>query len=555
MPSVSVTLPDIEQSVARPVIFMILDQIFDITNLSKETHIYYAGARTSIQTPGTSIDETGERDARFSADRYTFVEVTEKYALDSIQETFVHAFENVPIFEDNALHLSLRPVYASSDVDIQIKYRSNSETEVRRWMADMLIRTARGRDINLHDVKYTYPIPYPLLGLVEDAWKLREAVEGYGEEFKDYFTAHATDRLTILANRAGEYPHLAVTEKQSRIQGLFDFVGWPEAPVRDSDSGSWEIAFNYKFSYQRPDAVFAHYPVSVHNQLMPTKYLESIGTETDPYFNNSYYSKSYEALSLFEAERRGMAVRPPMPFIRLPAFDDFIIKTSAPGSATVISALCFLEDDKQTLMDLKDLGDYSIDSDIMVFLREEAPFMTKLYLSLFHVALYQDEMPVTEGHIEVTPDLVVRALKPLNIRRVYHVRLSMLAEVNMVVQEALNRLSKFPKAFTKVVGSLNELLRLNPDFNLLAEKREISEWELTGVYRILTGGLRANNFGSGGDLPYYGQGNIETWPRRGVESFLSGIDEATIQNYFRVKRRQMLRVETIGIVAHRMNEK
>jgi hypothetical protein len=553
MPSVSTTLADIEQSVARPIIFTIINQVFDITGLSKDTEVIYAGVRNIVRAPGTTIDDEGAKDAKFQAGRMTFVEVDETYNPAAMQEIHTHSFEHIPVFEDIALRFSLRPIYTTSDVEIKIRYRSNSETEVRRWQAEMLLKASRGQDVNLHTVEYSYPLPYGFMMLANDVWGLREAVAGYGQSFKEYLLSHSTDRLTVLSNQAGEYGHLAVKEKQTRIQGFFDFVGVPEKPSRDEESGTWEINFVYKFNYQRPDAVFVHYPVSVHNQLIPHRYVEHIGSEPDPFFQNKVYSKSYAALNRFEADTLSMHVRSPNPIIKIPAYDDFKPTNIAPGTASIITALCFIEEDKRTLLDLNDLDEFVIDQDVVVFLRAEYPYMTKLYHSVFHIALYCEEYPMVDGSIEVTPELVVKATKDLDPRKVYHLRISMMAEVQMLVQSALDRLALFPKAFTKIFSAINDLLRINPDFNLLSHRNFIEPWELTSIYRILTGGLRTNAMGFSTPLVSYEADSLNKWPYGLKNGFLSDIDQRVVNDYLRQKRRGQLTVMFAGIIVHKVS--
>jgi len=287
MPCASVTLTDVEQSVARPIIFTILNQIFEITQLSKDTAIHYAGKRTMMSSPGTSIDDGDERDAQFATKRTTVIEVTEQYDVAAVQEVQPNSYDHEAVFDDPYVQLSLRPVYLPSNVTISIRYRSNSETEVKRWMAEMLTRTARGRDINLHDVDYTYVLPDAFTGLLLDVWTLRNAVSPCGDTPEDYVTRYGSNRLTLLTNRGGEHGILAISERQTQIQGFFDFVGIPDAPIRDQASGSWEIAFDYKFNYQRPDGISAHYPISVHNQLLPEKYIATLGDQDD--FSKAVY--------------------------------------------------------------------------------------------------------------------------------------------------------------------------------------------------------------------------------------------------------------------------
>lgn len=543
MASVSITLPDIEQSVARPAIFKILQQVFEITQLPKDTDIHYVGKRGGMQTAGSSIDDESlsdsSRDAQFAAKRYAFIDVTEQYQLGAMQEIFTHAYEHIPIFEDPALRLSMSPIYTTSDVTIAIRYRSVSETECRRWMAEMLLRTSRGRDLNLHDIEYTYPIPLPYLNLIEDVWTRREAIAGYNQPFEDYFTRHASDRLTVVSNRAGEGKMLMVSEKQMRIQGYFDFQGVPEAPTRD-DSGTWEISFNYRFSYQRPDAAVIHYPIVVHNQLLPEKYLGLHVFKQDPEYRGKYYSHSYNALAAFECDTALRGMRPEDSFLRLPSFDDFTLNYPNPIYGTVFTALTTLDDDRQVLLNLKELGDLVIDVDILEYMAAEASYMTWMYKSFFRLSLHCGDEEQPDGSIELLPDLTVRATAPLDLRKVYHVRLALAVETNMILESAFDRLVKFPKALIKIVTSINELLRVTPGVRSLSNRTSLHMLELWAIKMTLYGNYP-------GGPRFAGMQLDERWLDEYTRLFK--IDRTTLMRYIENYRRSPKTVQLSYIVS------
>lgn len=545
MPVHNTTLPDIEQSVARPVIYRVIEQLFEIIGISKDTKILYAGSTGSVMTPGTSIDENDNKDARFATDRYTFVEVSEEYSTPSLQETHVHSYDNRPVFLDSGLGVSLRPIYITSDVSISIRYQSVSETEVRRWMASMFQKVSMGREIKLHDVTYTYPLPYPFVELLEDIWALREAVEPYGDIFRDYVVKHSSNRLTMLGNRAGEMRHLAIKETQSRIQGYFDFSGMPEKPSKERGSGTWEIAFTYKFSYQRPEGMMVAYPISVHNQFLPVKYLEFKPENDDVQERNSYQSYGYHALGMFENDTEMDVISPRHGVIRIPDFDDFTATEPYMGAATALTALCFLEDDKKILLDLKDLGEYALDQDLIEYLKAEAPYLTRQYQSLVTLTAYSGEVPIDETKIEVTSDLIVQSKEVLDLRKVYHVRMSLMVDVHSVHWPALERLSHYPKAFVKIVAAINELLRNNDDFLRIYEKTRIDPWELTYVYWILSGCVRAPV----SDYSYTDTINYPTFRGDSGNRFIGSIDRRTVENYQRKKRSAGLTVQSTAIIA------
>lgn len=492
MPSASITLPDIEQSVTRPLIFSILEQVFEITHMSKDTEIYYAGKRGTMSTPGTNIDDSS-KDARFGANRYTFVEVDESYNIEAMQEIHIAAAEHAPVFSDVALGLSLRPIYTTSDVTINIRYRSNSETEVSRWMAEMLLRTAAGREMNLHSVSYTYPIPYPFLGLIEHVWELREGIDGYSEPFIEYVAKHSTDRLCLLSNRAGEQRHLAIRERQSRIQGRFDFVGVPDKPTRDDKTGTWELSFGYKFSYQRPDAVHVYYPVIVHNQLLDEKYLDFKQYEEDPETRLKRYSKSYEALSLFEGDQNALRTRPPYPYIRIPDFDDYSLDRKIPqGTATIFTALCALDEGKKELLSLFDIDEYDIHEDLVDYLIAETPWLTRPYASFYNLTLLKNDRSVLWEKVEVDQNLTFSSKEPLSYRDNHRVRFSLVIDMSLLDWEAFLRLSKYPKAFVLTLSSVSELLRSNPDFQDLKNAMSLKDWQLSLAWWIINRGQKSN---------------------------------------------------------------
>lgn len=551
MPSLSLTLPDVEESVARPIVFDVVRQIFEITQLSTDTEILFAGKRGTLTTPGTTIDDHPDkaRDPRFKANRYTYLEVNEDYDRQAYQETSVHAFDQRTIYQDNEIRASARPVYLTSDVEIRVRYQSTSETEVRRWMANQYAKHARGREYSLVGIDYTYTLPDAFVRFLTDLWRLREAVSGYGDTLTQYIEKKSTNQLTLLGDRAGESLIYAIKQHQFRINGQFDFVGIPDKPEWNEDTGTWTLSFGFKFSYQRPDLLFLHYPISVHNQFMPDHWLSYLGNEVNGLPINRSYNQTYDALSQFEGDAVAEEIRRPQPYLRIPSFDDVRLAEILPGSATVFTALCFLEDDRQVLLDLNDLGDYLIDQDILEYLQAEAPYLTKAFQSFFYVSLYRHDRPVDASLLEVTDALVVKSTIPLNARLQFRVRLSLQTEIGMILPTAQARLANYPKAFVKIVGAINELIRDNPDFKYLGSKARIEPWEYESVFQIISGGIRLNNATTRDAREFIPGAGPGQWTHQPISRWLSHLDPRVVEDYIRRKRRPMLTTMVAGILA------
>lgn len=548
MPRHYVTLPDVEQSVSRPIVFGILSQIGKITRLSEEElKINFTGPTGAMQTPGTSIDDQeGNRDPQFGNGRYVFIDAQETYQLGSAQETFIWGNEHMPVFHDPVLGVRLSPIYTTMDMVISFRFRSESKTEVKRWMAQQFLKTSQGRDVNLHDIRYTYPLPYPFLELIETIHEQREAVEGYGDTLRQYILQHISPRSTILCTQAGEMRHLAIKETQSRIQGMFDFTGVPDQPQR-TENGAWELSFNYHFSYQRPDAMALEYPMAVHNQFLPEKYLPEPIDVYDPIERRNRYSKSYEALSMFELGKPQPWERKSLPYVRIPKTDDFMLGRVAPATGTWLTTLCFLDDTKQDLVSFNQLGDYYIDADIMEFFVGEAPWMTQLYQSILYVSYYKNETQQMDDSIQCrASDMMIQTVAPVSMRDNHRVRFALILDIHMLSWAALQRLAKFPKAFVKLLAALNELLANNPDFTQLASNAQIQPWELGYAYYVLTGGMSP----SVKDYPWTDIANYGG-PNSNANRFVGSIDPALVAKYYREKRHTLLTVQSSYIVIDR----
>lgn len=547
MPSVTIELPDIEQTVVRPTVYQVVNQVIDILDITGNPEILYAGKRGVIQTPGSAIEETGKvNEAKFSSDNLFFIEVIEKYDEEAVQEIQSHSFDNIPIFVDRQLDLSLRPIYTPSKMEITIRFRHTSETDVRRWLSKMIIKTSRGRDINLHHIAYKYPLPFEFLFLLMEIYNKRESVEGYGDSFRDYFNKHRAGRFTYLTDQAGENEHLAIIEKQGQIVGQFDFTVVSEKPEFIKDKGVWEGQFVYNYTYWRPDAMYVNYPLSVHNQFLSEEFWKHVEQVEDYQTHRHAYSHSYNALQIFSLDEAAKHVRKPERTIRIPAIDDFDPEVKK-HTATIFTALCFLDEGKRDLLSLADLGDYVIDEDILEFLKEEHSYLTRMFYSIFHVEHYVNGKLQLQDTLEVTPDLMIRSKQSLSMRDRHHVRLCALPEINQPLYQALMRVARHPRAFVKIVGAMNELLALDPDFGSLSDYTEIKPWMFTSVYRILNMVHQGNFYSTGTNIDGYIHDLI--FNDHNALGLLRSLDPKLVKDYFERKRRKQVTVMNAFVVA------
>lgn len=488
MPNISLTLPDISQSVTRPALFDIIAQVQDLTGIDKATKIFFPGDIQKMQTAGSDLDAKGDRLAIFNTDHYTFIDVEEDYDQSSIGTTAVTQAEHLPVFQDPKLKVLLSPVYATTQITINFKYASPSKAEALRWRDTIRMRVSQMRDINLHKITYHYQLPLVALEILQEIYAKREAVLGYEETVEEYITAHCTPRLTLIGDIVGKEAILAISETQSRIIGMYGFDAIPDKPERDDGKGIWMVSFSYKFSYEKPIAVHMKYPVMVHNQLINPEFTTFVDQQYDLDKVNKTFSASLYALNAFESDTTMNTLRTAKPIIRIPIFDDYPIEQFQNATGTVLIALTEVADDKRTLLNLKELGDIVLDADILQFVQEsEYPFIGKFYESILSLSYYRDEFLGSTGSLICSSNGDVKAKADLNLRKQNRVRLSIVTDLTLLTPQALSRLLLYPKALVKIISAINEILRSHPDFVNYGRKDKLTLAEFDPIYQMLTG--------------------------------------------------------------------
>lgn len=546
MPTAAVTLPDIELTVSRPIVYQISKDIFTLMNLPNDPIILYGGKRETIANPNSDISKLGDKEARFDTNNMCFITVKEKPRAEDIQETAAYSFNQKAIFSDPKLKFSLRPIFFSTDMNLTITYRSQSETEIRRCIAYLQEKASRGRATNLHTVNYSYPLSFEFLNLLEHIYTLREATEGYGDSFPEYFAAHATSDFSVLCDQGGGNRHLVVNKRASRIMGNFDFTTTPEEPTYLKDKGVWELSFGYEFNYQRVEGVTVRYPINVHNQLIDTSYTNFLSDIVDPEMHHKQGPQDVLIDEYFGMDHLHQT-RQPTTYIQIPSYDDFSIDKGPYGTATVAMVLVDVDKDKKTLLDLNELGEYQLDADVLEFIRTEGQNAVELYKSVFNIALYINDRLMPPGSIELTPDLVVKSKTVLSYRDTHHIRISILPSIHATTYQSLRRLANNARAFTKVVATMNELLVLDPDFMQLDANPKIEPWQFEAVYRTLTAMDQGIIGSPNSSIPQY-----RTEPgtsTRNNFAYLTKLPQSTIDRYLSQKRRMRFTVMVGYIIA------
>jgi hypothetical protein len=482
MPIINITLPETVESVSRPIIYAVLSHLRSVLAIEPNVQVIFPGDLHKMAQAGSTIDNP-LRSPNLANDRYLFIEVDAQMDPYALATTAVNQAEHPLVFNDSKLQVHLAPIYATTDVSLNVKYRTPSRTEALRWQDDLRVRLSQMQDIHLHKIQYHYQLPDAYWEILECIHTTREQIAGYGDSLTDYIKQHSSDRLTLISDVAGQTPRLAIAETQSRIQGRYAFDGIPEKPERE-DNGTYTATLSYKFSYERPISAWMRYPIMVHNQLLPPEYVLFTTSNTNANAAPQLYSQSLAALSHFEAINQGINQANLQGFLSIPLYDQFVRPTEVPYTGTVFYALCSIDmTDQRTLVNFRELGDVEIDSDILQFIQEsEYPYMHKLYKSVLQIHLYRDKTLAHYDSIQCDSQLDIKATYDLDYRIPHRVRFSIVTDWSVLDPDALARLRRYPKVLLKILRAINELFDENPYLlHILGNRPRYSESELRAL--------------------------------------------------------------------------
>ena len=446
MPVLNYPVVGYKQNILRPIVFSVLKDLSKFTNM-----------KNVFEVPFYYLDDSGVRieiaDLRFESSSEMVVEVSEEEFEQSIPLYQRHQPEFYPVFSDKDTKVDITPSYSTTVVSLSITGRFVSREAAKRWqngMRDLLRNAIPGFQ---HNFEYGLVMPRGLLFILHQIYqKVLEREPDTEKNFMNWLKARFNPRMGTVSDVTGENLELALSEVAHQVHGFFKFDGQPEEGEKVDGVGSWNISFDYEFTYQRPNAISIYYPPAIYNQLLPDVLLGIKDreeptvrtTQVEVPVENRHYSVSSMGLNaldeIMDKEqgkwREGVCV---------PYWDEFYVEQiySLTGTKRFCDFLVLLdpEDDVGTvLLDLKELPEVQIRPDVLDFLLSEKPWLQIPGESLFQVMLYQWGKRREASAITINENLEVVLNTKLALKHSYHIRVAIYYDWNYLSDDAIKRI-------------------------------------------------------------------------------------------------------------------
>lgn len=486
MPRIVANVPQTYENIIRPVSIDIARQVAKMLYLPADIRVLMPGAAEVALFPNTELgaNPTGNP-TTFGHNERLMLEVVENPVEDRILTTAVHQKENLPFFIDPNLGVKMYPVYSGTELSFNFTYRAESRTTARRFRNDLLAHTAAMRQEILHEISYYYHVPYVFLHLLKHVHELRERVAGYDETFDKWVQDHISGNATTITDQIGENQALAIAEFQNLGMGVFQFIGTTEPEEKDKEGGTYNVMFGYRVIFDQVISAVAEWPLLVHQSLVDHQWRSTpwaSGELTDPNRRRRAPSLSRHAFDYFSNVFTNPCKELLMDGYVIPNYDEWRPSFVIPNTSTLFVAMLGLDPTAPgTLFELMgDLDGYQLNPELRDFLIKEAPFMTSKATSIFDLRLYEGDYPMDDGMLSVsTPDLIVLSNAKMDLRKTYHVRLSLVNDLFTLSPGAWERLRAGGKAALQILNCLQ--------FKLLGKAFEP---KLLGGYLIPNADLR-----------------------------------------------------------------
>lgn len=456
MPTFALEVPETHDSITRPVTTSIVRDLINYLGLPNNTSVKYTGSAGESAQSGSVLADRGEF-TKFPFQNKVSVDLEETYLEEGVLNTAVLRRDNLPIFNDPQLMVSLRPVYTKTEATLSLRYRATSQVQAQKWRDTIRRRMTQGMQALLHEIIYHYPIPGVFHAVLSEIHDKRELVEGYNESFDEWLRKHYDTRMTVLSNLDGSRGIAVMPEKQIQVQGWLSFVTEPEAPEKATEGDTWVVGFDYTYQYDKPTAMVIDYPIVVHNQLLDDKFLD-FEKAYNPY--NVPRRPSYTG-ALNDTFSR-INYNPEMAFegVVVPDIDDWRPSKENKRLVPLFTSLVGVElEDPQQVVNMLDLGGTTFTQPVVNFFFRERRNLNIYLGCVFHVTVYRGNMALSDNSIYVDEDLNVRTKVGLSARDVHHVRISMVTDLKNLSSKAQEALRRDPEVCTQVVDVIDDLRR------------------------------------------------------------------------------------------------
>lgn len=457
MPTIASSLP--QESTIDTVVDQVAAQLVKYLGLNKDTKIHVVSDYTRRATPEGDI-QVKDNSAYFSeaAETQLVVRYSDRFDENSTMYSHMYSNEFPDIWSLPRLGLRYRNAYAQSVIELQctVGFRSRSELNRVRRAAHMAM-TQRSPIYN-HNVSYELDVNDAYVQLMFDVWEMQEKKAGRGQTFIDFLIEGT--KLGKPGKRRNQAD--TVTDLYFKIDEI-DIIGRMETEQYFAETtrneNRHELSFTYRLEFTQPIGTVLTYPLFVHQQRLPKRYIENWA----PYMRKYTVQAEQFSTSLNQPPITNPRFYQADGGVHLDQFDEWFPEPPMPGTRTMVLAPFTLDaTDPFMMVGIEDFRGIIKDSILDVIFRYKDRFMTyrkmPYGIEIWSVGAVESRLSAT-----VASDGSLRSIYPMLPENRHYLRIYFLADLTLLDLD-------FLEILLNDLEMLQDLICLiDPTFRLLDE--------------------------------------------------------------------------------------
>lgn len=564
MPTYTFPIEETEDTVIRPMTTSLISRVLAESSLDTDNiPVYLMGDYGNIPQAKSTLDE-GVDKHRLASNTRCEITVTEEFLGNNTTPELYS--EHTPVFVEPLLDMYIKPVYIQCKNTVTVQLYCRSRVEAKKWQKSIQSRVNRSAFASVSAAKYYYPIPNEIVYILGTIHTMREKVAGYNDSMGNWIRKHFTDRLDVISNQKGEGLQFIINETQGRIVGHYDFDYEVSKPEKQ-DSGAYLIEFSYTYTYDQPQSMIIHFPIVIHNQIIPPSIRdESIFGDDEP--DGFYLTDSGYAFHNFAFNSQTS-----IPYSKyytgepIPRYDDWFPRYRRERYESMLRVACAvsLTDPTWVATIDEDIYPHSFPAATVNYMRTRPMGMMVMYESIFFITVHRWHHLMSNDDMSIGADLKLMIFEPLDLRDMYHVCIDLLTDISALSDEALDHLTQHPGVYDDYVQTYY------PDTPLVNPPRYPRDPDTVDDDHTGGGGNTGgtgNGSGSGDGNGEDGEGNDNGGNNGGtgnggnttdtvynpedIREIIEGMDDEDF--LFRTRKKKMMLVNIAGITAHRSED-
>lgn len=457
MPKYVIPIPRVFETVTRPLIKKVTEEVCVQFNIPKKTEFVFYGQAAGIPIRNSTIDSERDNGLRLNTEGRITVQYEEEVT-NPFEVTVLRPNQRF-IFLDESLHIWLKPVFVPMKMTLNFEYIAKDKNSAQQWRQQAQMNSYRMASQFNIDADFHYNIPNPVAMQLVRLYALREhSQEPLNESLAKWFRRCYSPNMTVLSDVAGKRTAHAIAVKLLGVHVVVD-MQHDIAPVeKDNDAGNWKTSFSVTLWYDRPDDIVMVYPLMVHNQLIPKKYREDnpVSLHDRSYFDGNR-SLHLSDLQAFETRRNTRHIDRFTSGIKLPRFDDWIHTHQLRYHACMNTILIgLMPDDPRWVFTFDDamLGDYAFKDVAIPYMKTSGQSMVIPYDSVFHISVHEWSDVLHGDTLIVDKDLKLSSTKDLDYKKMYHVVMTLLCDLSHLSDKGWDDLLEHPEFWDEYVDAV-----------------------------------------------------------------------------------------------------